>query len=140
MHNLDKFEFLLGDWDLEYKIPKNFMSKEGTDTGVGTFEKILKEKYIQFEYSTNSGVGAKGIFTWDEQTKIYRYWWFEDSGSFLSATCNFINDSILAMNWHDSLLVQTFTKETPNRVILKMQYPNDKDGYDLVLEVIFTRK
>jgi hypothetical protein len=138
--NLDKFEFLLGDWNLEYRIPKSFMSEAGTDTGIGTFKKILKEKYIQFEYSTKSGGGAKGIFAWDEKIKMHRYWWFENSGNFLSATCNFINDSILAMNWHDSILVQTFTKETSNRVVLKMQHPADKDGYDLVLEVIFTKR
>lgn len=139
MDYLNKFEFLLGDWKLDYRIPKSFMSEEGTDSGVGTFKKILEGKYIEFDYSTKSGGEAKGIFAWDEQIKMYRYWWFENSGNFLSATCNFVNDSILAMNWHSSLIVQTFTKETSNKVILKMQYPSDENGYDLLLEVIFTR-
>lgn len=39
---------------------------------------------------------AKGIFAWDEKIKMFRCWWFENSGSFQSATCNFINDNTLA--------------------------------------------
>jgi len=106
-----KFEFLLGDWELEYHIPKSFLSEAGTVTGSGTFKKILNDKYVQFEYSTQSGGEAKGIFAWDEKINAFRYWWFENSGSFLSATCNFIDDTTLALNWHDTLLVQTFKQE-----------------------------
>ena len=61
-------------------------------------------------------------------------------GSFDSATCNFINDVTLAMNWHGSLFVQTFVKETPDKVVLKMQYPAVNEGYECVLEVIFTKR
>ena len=137
---MKKFEFLLGDWNLEYRIPKSTFSKAGSDTGTGSLKRALNDKYIIFDYSTTSGSEAKGIFTWDEKTKMYRYWWFESSGSFLTATCNFINDETLAMNWHDSLLVQTFTRDGSERVILRMQNPIAQGGYELVLEVIFTRK
>lgn len=138
--NLDKFKFLFGEWNLEYMIPKSIFSGPATDTGVGLFKKILKDKYVSFEYATKSGGEAKGIFAWDDKIKMYRYWWFENSGSFSTATCNFISDTTLAMNWHDTLLVQTFVREAPDRVVLKMQYPSDKGGYDLILEVIFTRR
>jgi len=138
--NLEKFKFLIGDWNLEYRIPKSIFSDPGTDTGVGSFKRILKDKYVVFEYSTKSGGEAKGIFAWDDKIKMFRYWWFENSGSYLSATCNFINDVTLAMNWHDTLLVQTFTKETAERVILKMQHPAEKGEYELVLEVILTKR
>jgi hypothetical protein len=47
---------------------------------------------------------------------------------------------MIAMNWHDTLLVQTFKKVGPDSVILKMQYPAVKGGYELVLEVAFTRQ
>jgi hypothetical protein len=46
--NLGKLEFLLGDWNLEYKIPKSLFSDSRTDTGVGSFKKILNEKYVFF--------------------------------------------------------------------------------------------
>jgi hypothetical protein len=137
---LDKFEFLFGEWNLEYRIPKSIFSAPGTDTGVGLFMKILKDNYVIFEYSTNSGGEAKGIFAWDDKIKMYKYWWFENSGSFSTATCNFVNDTTLAMNWHDTLLVQTFVKEASNRVVLKMQHPSDKGGYELILEVVFTKR
>ncbi|UCH15138.1 MAG: hypothetical protein JSV22_04020 [Bacteroidales bacterium] len=139
-NNLDKFGFLLGDWNMESIIPKSKFSEAGTDTGAGSFKKILNDKYVLFEYSGKSGGAAKGIFAWDDKIKLYRYWWFENSGNFLQATCSFINNEILAMNWHDSLLVQTFVKETPNRVVLKMQHPDDNGGYELVLEVILTKR
>jgi hypothetical protein len=135
-----KFEFLLGDWDLEYRVPKSTLSEAGSDTGIGTFKRALNDKYVVFDYSTTSGSEAKGVFAWDDKVKMYRYWWFENSGSFLTATCNFINDEVLAMNWHNTLLVQTFTREGSERVILRMQNPTAQGGYELLLEVIFTRK
>ena len=138
--NLDKFGFLLGDWNLESRIPKSKFSDAETDTGVGSFKKILNDKYVLFEYSAETGGAAKGIFAWDDKIKQYRYWWFENSGNFSQATCNFVNEKTLAMNWLDSLLVQTFVKETSNRVVLKMQHPADNGGYELVLEVILTKK
>ena len=142
MHSnaLDKFDFLLGEWSMESSFPKSKFSEAGTDTGAGTFKKTLNDKYVLFEYSAKSGGAAKGIFAWDEKNELYRYWWFENSGNFDSATCNFINDETLAMNWHGSLCVQTFVKESPDKVILKMQYPADNGGYDLVLEVCFIKK
>jgi hypothetical protein len=136
----NKFDFLLGDWNLEYRIPKSIFSDPGSDTGHGSFRKILNDSYILFEYTTASDSEAKGIFAHDNKLNSYRYWWFENSGNFLSATCNFIDDNTLTMNWHDSLLVQTFVRESPDRVVLKMQYPAALGGYELVLEVIFTRK
>lgn len=136
---MNKFGFLLGNWNLEYRIPKSIFCEAGTDAGTGTFTKALNGNYVFFEYSTRSGSEAKGIFAWDDKAKVYRYWWFENSGNFLSATCNFLNDETLAMNWHDSLLVQTFVKDGPDRVTLKMQYPSANGRYDLVLEVLLTR-
>ncbi|MBN1416565.1 MAG: hypothetical protein JW973_15795 [Bacteroidales bacterium] len=137
---MKKFGFLLGSWNLEYRIPKSIFSAAGTDSGTGSFRKILNDKYILFEYVTATGGEAKGIFAWDDKLQAYRYWWFENSGSFQTATCNFINDEILAMNWHDTLLVQTFVKENKDKVVLKMQYPGEQEGYVLVLEVILKRK
>jgi hypothetical protein len=136
---MNKLGFLLGSWSLEYRIPTSTFGAAGSDTGTGTFKKALNDKYVIFEYTTKSGSEAKGIFAWDDKTKVYRYWWFENSGSFLTATGNFINDKTLAMNWHDTLLVQTFQMEEPDKVVLKMQYPSAENKYELVLEVIFTR-
>ena len=138
--NLGKFDFLLGDWHLEYRIPASSFGKAGIDKGEGSFGKILGDKYVAFEYTTQSGGAAKGIFAWDDHIKMFRYWWFENSGSFLSATGSFISEGTLALNWHDSLLVQTFTKQSADCVVLKMQFPAGDGGYELVLEVIFTRK
>ena len=138
--NMEKFELLLGEWNLNYHIPKSFLSEAATETGTGTFKKILDGRYVQFDYSTQSGGKAKGIFAWDDKMKLYRYWWFENSGNFLSATCNFIAEGVLAMNWHDSVLYQTFVKESCDKVILNMQYPAAKGGHDSVMEVVFTRE
>jgi hypothetical protein len=83
---------------------------------------------------------AHALFAWDEKSKIYRYWWFESSGNYLTASCNFINDNTLCLNWHDSLLAQTFTKEVSGKITLQMKYPVSDAGYEVILEVIFTRK
>lgn len=137
---MNKFDFLLGSWHLEYRIPESIFSEAGSDTGIGVFKRVLNDKYITFEYSTKSGGEAKGIFAWDEKIKLYRYWWFENSGNYSEATCNFITDEVIAMNWHDSILVQTFVKDGPEKVILKMEYPAVIGGHEPVLEVLFTKR
>jgi hypothetical protein len=143
LNKMEKFEFLLGDWNLEYRIPKSAFSEAGTATGTGTIKRALDDKYVYFDYvASQSGkqTQAHAVFAWDEKAKVYRYWWFENSGSFLTATCNFVNDETLFLNWHDTLLIQTFTKEGSNKVVLRMEHPTALGKYELILEVIFTRK
>lgn len=140
---MQKLDFLLGDWNLEYRVPKSAFSEAATGAGTGTFKRALDDRYVCFDYSTSlttGQTGAHGIFGWDEKAKIYRYWWFESSGNFSTATCNFVNDETLFLSWHDTLLIQTFTKEGPNKVILRMEHPDSEGKYELVLEVIFTRR
>jgi hypothetical protein len=143
---MDKFDFLLGTWNLEYRVPKSTFSETATGSGTGTFKRALDDKYVFLDYSCTlstapNEVGkAHGIFAWDEKAKVYRYWWFESSGNFLNATCNFINDDTLFMNWHDTLLIQTFRKVDKDKVILKMENPDSDGKYGLILEVILTRK
>jgi hypothetical protein len=137
---MSKLEFLLGEWDLEYRIPRSFFSEAGSDSGTGTFKRALDGRYVFFDYSTKTGGEAHAILAWDEKANIYRYWWFENSGAFLTATCNLIGDGILALNWHDTLFVQTFERDQSGKIILKMQHPAAKGGYELILEVVFTRK
>jgi hypothetical protein len=145
---MDKFDFLLGNWNLDSKVPKSAFSEEETGTGTGTFKRALDDKYVYFDYTASYTTGknaekkggAHGIFAWDEKWKVYRYWWFESSGNFMEATCNFVNNDTLFMNWHDTLIIQTFTKVDENKVILRMEHPVAKDKFELILEVIFTRK
>jgi hypothetical protein len=133
---MDKFDFLIGTWHMEYKSTKGL--------GTGTFKRTLDGKYVFFDYSASGPIGetgaAHGIFAWDQKFKIYRDWWFENSGSFMQATCNFINEETLLMYWQDTLLIQTFQKTGPDKVELKMKQPNAKGEYDPILEVMFTKK
>jgi hypothetical protein len=140
---MDKFNFLLGTWKLEYKVPKSQFSDEDTGVGEGEFKRILNDKYVTLdykaEYSASEGA-AHGIFAWDEKSKIYRYWWFEDSGEFNRATCNFIDENTLCLNWYNSILVQTFSRIDNEKVLLEMRYPSNKNDYKIILEVVLTKK
>ena len=143
LNKMEKFKFLLGTWDMESNIPKSALSEAATGTGSGEFKRALDDKYVYFDYSSvteGNKTQAHAIFVWDEKSEIYRFWWIENSGNFTKATCNFINDETLFINWHDSLLIQTFKKINENKVILRMENPNSDGKYELVLEVIFTRK
>ena len=140
---MEKFAFFLGDWNLEYRIPKSSFSEAGTGTGSGTFKRALNDKYVIFDYlcSVTTGYGqAHGIFAWDDKAKFYRYWWFEDSGNFENAVCNFVDDDTLFMDWQNTLLTQTFTKADPDKIILRMNQSLGEDKSELILEVILTRK
>jgi hypothetical protein len=65
---MDKFEFLIGTWNMEYRVPKG--------SGTGTFKRALDGKYVIFDYSASSPTGetggAHGIFAWDQKAKTYR--------------------------------------------------------------------
>lgn len=143
LYMMDKFDFLLGDWTLEYQIPASAFSKAATGAGKGTFKRELNDRYVYFNYTASLTTGetkAHAVFAWDEKSKIYRYWWFEDSGNFLSATCSFVNDDTLFLNWHDTLLIQTFRKVGANKVKLQMEHPSAEGQYEPILNVILSRK
>ncbi|MGD1006301.1 MAG: DUF1579 family protein [Ignavibacteriaceae bacterium] len=142
-HPISKLDFFLGTWNLEYRVPESLFSKVDKGSGTGEFKRILNDEYVTFDYKAKlSSIesSSHAVFAWDEKSKTYRYWWFESSGNFLTASCNFINDDTLSLNWHDSLLVQTFKKESVDKIILQMKYPVSDNKYEIVLEVIFTRK
>ena len=143
---MDKFDFLLGSWNLEYRIPKSAFSEADTGSGHGTFKRVLDDKYVQFDYECSLSSAphqkgkAHGIFAWDQKEQVYRFWWFENSGAFRQATCAFLNDDTLFLNWHDTSLIQTFTKTGPDEVTLRMEHPVAADKFELIMEVIFTRQ
>ena len=137
---MNRLGFLLGEWHLEYHIPKSSFAEAGSDAGTGRFARAFSDRYVFFDYSTESGSAAHGVFAWDAKAGILRYWWFENSGSFSTANCQFLDDGVLAMNWHDTVLVQTFTRIDASKVILRMSAPAAHGAYELVLEVVMTRK
>jgi hypothetical protein len=140
---MKKFEFLIGTWDLDYRVPKSAFGKAERGTGSGTFRRALRDKYVYFDYQCHlpSGDGeAHAVFVWDEKAKVYRFWWFEDSGSYMTATCSFVRPGVLFLNWHDSVLTQTFSQENGDRVVLRMNQPDSTGKPMTILKVIFTRK
>jgi len=133
---MDQFDFLIGTWHMESKSPEG--------SGTGTFKRALDGKYVFFDYSASFPTGetgaAHGVFAWDQKTKTYKYWWFENSGNYSEATCEFIDDGLLMMNWHDLLFLQTFQKMDSNTVELVMKKPYSTAGYDPILEILFTKE
>jgi hypothetical protein len=139
-NGVDGLDFLLGEWQLDYHIPKSRLAGPGSDRGAGTFRRVLGDKYVVFDYATDGGGAAHGIFAWDSKSSVLRYWWFENSGSFQTASCEFLDQETLAVNWHDTVLVQTFTRVSQDRVVLRMRSPTANGAYELVLEVVLTRR
>ncbi len=140
---MEKFEFLLGTWKMEYRVPESEFSAAMTGSGTGTFKRALNDKFVYFDYSASFSTGDKaeahGIFAWDEKSKIHRYWWFENSGSFDAATCRFLDDGLLFMNWHGSWLSQTFHKTGRDSLALRMFSPDSEGKQKTILEVAFIR-
>ena len=138
---MEKFEFLLGTWKMEYRIPESKFSPTMTGRGSGTFKRGLSDKYVFFDYSASFSTGdraeAHGVFAWDDKSKIHRYWWFENSGNFDEATCRFLDNGLLFMNWRGSLMSQTFTKTGPDSLVLRMYQPDSKGEQKTVMEVAF---
>ena len=74
---MDKFNFLIGSWNLKYIIPKSSFSEEAAGKGTGRFKRTLNDRYVVFDYeadfSTGDSAAAQGIFARDEKNEIYRY-------------------------------------------------------------------
>ncbi len=139
---IERLGFLLGDWNLDYTVPRSRFSEAATGTGAGTFRRALNDKYVYFDYSCSLTTGdgeAHGIFAWDQKAKVYRYWWFEDSGSFSEAAGDFVDDETLFLKWHDTSLIQTFKRADVDKIVLKMEDKATGGKYEPVLEVVFTR-
>jgi hypothetical protein len=139
---MEKFDFLLGAWELKYDVPKSQFSDKLTGEGRGEFKRILNDRYVTFDYEARFSKGeasAHAVFVWDKKDNNYKYWWFEDSGEFNQATCDFIDKNTLCLNWHNSLFVQSFHKSKNGDVILEMRYPKDRNDYKIVLKVIFMK-
>lgn len=143
LNQMDRFAFLLGTWELEYSVPKSQFSDYDSGTGEGEFKRILNNRYVTFDYHSKLSKGessAHAIFVWDEGNKIYRYWWFEDSGQFMEAECEFINQNTLLLRWLNSRFIQTFQLTDDGKIILLMKHPANNDSYETILEVTFTKK
>jgi L-rhamnose mutarotase len=139
---MDKFQFLLGTWRMDYKILKSRNILEDIGVGEGTFTSILNDRYVTFDYQVNlktSQAAAHAIFAFDEDRKIYRYWWFEDSGKFMKAMGDFINKNKLMLIWEENQLVQTFHRLKNGNVILSMKNQSDINDHEIILEVLFTK-
>ena len=139
---MDKFNFLIGSWEMESYIPKSRFSDDDSGKGSGEFKRTLNDKYVTFDYSAKYSKGegaAHAIFVWDSKSEIYRYWWFEDSGEFNRATCEFIDENTLCLNWDNSIFVQTISKQQNGNIILEMRYPVNKNDYEPVLKVIMKK-
>lgn len=141
-NKMDQFNFLLGKWNLKYKVPKSVFSDEDFGIGKGEFKTFLNNRFVTFDYDAKLSkreVAAHAIFGWDDKNKIYRYWWFENSGEFMEASCDFINENSLRLNWYNSLLVQTFHLIENGNIIMRMNYPINDNDNALVLEVLFIK-
>ena len=141
--DMSPFDFLLGDWHLNYEVPKSDYSPEAMrGDGKGCFEPILDGHFIRFEYvcSLLSGDGsAVGIFGWDAGAGCYRYWWFESSGAHETALCHFPDPDTLFMDWEGTDLIQTFYRDDADHVTLKMEQRGHENASSPVLRVFFER-
>lgn len=56
LNMMKKFNFSLGNWSLEYKVPKSAFSEATKGIGTGTIKRALDDKYVYFDYlSTVNG-------------------------------------------------------------------------------------
>ena len=54
---IERLGFFIGDWNLEYKVPKSRFGETTTGTGIGTFRRALNDKYVYFDYSCSLTTG-----------------------------------------------------------------------------------
>ena len=140
---MQQFDFLLGEWMLEYHIPQSALSEATKGNGRGIFKRALDDKYVFFDYYSQFGetkTHAHAVYFRDEKTPFYKVFWFESSGNYNSGTCNFINENTLFINWNDSLLIQTFQKQSDDKIVLRMENPDKNGKFEPVMEVILIRQ
>ncbi len=131
-NTMERFDFMLGDWDLECRVPA------GMGKGKGRIRRGLNDRIVIFDYTFGSTGSAHAVFAWDRSREELRFRWFEDSGAMEDATCRFIDCDTLFLAW-DSGLVQTFQKAADGGMALRMGKPDASGLPGEMLEVIFHR-
>ena len=150
---MDKFDFLIASWNLNYKIPKSSFSEEATGDGKGTFKRALNDKYVVFDYeasfSTGDRAAAHGIFTWDDKLKMYRYWWFDNYDNAYHCTGKYVTSANALVFTRDDIESETgeqlscrytFKFEDDNNIVFTWEEGDQGGNYDLVLTTTYTRK
>jgi hypothetical protein len=130
--------FLIGEWKLDYTATQHGVTSK-TVSGVGSMRYLFEETYLTFDYrgldrDTGTEFRAHGIFAWDAKTRRYRYFWFEDSGTFLEAVCALRDERSLEMEWQGVDCTQIFERTGDDMMYLEMRCPSQ----DLLLRVDFT--
>jgi hypothetical protein len=132
--------FMAGDWDLDYTVTQKGETTK-TLCGTGSLRYLFGSTYLAFDYQVkqrDSGAvmgAAHGIFAWDQKAERYRYFWFEDSGTFLQATAVLRDGHDLLMQWQDINCSQIFRRVHADAMYLEMRCPDE----DLLLRVDFSR-
>lgn len=57
---MDKFDFLIGTWKLEYTVPKSQFSEADSGEGDGVFKRVLNDRYVTFDYHSKLS-GGEGV-------------------------------------------------------------------------------
>lgn len=132
--------FMVGEWELDYTVTQHG-GTASTICGTGSIRRLFDGTYITFDYQvrqkeTREKIGeAHAIIAWDKKTGQYRYFWFENSGTFLQATGFLRDDQTLALEWQDVNCRQIFRRVDADAIYLEMQCPDQ----DLILRVDFAR-
>ena len=140
---MEKFDFLIGNWRLEYTIPESSFGAAGSGEGEGIFSRVLKDNYVIFDYKavlTTGSAQAHVIYTKDKGGDGYRCWWFEDTGNYETASCNFPDENTLFLKWLNTPLIQSFKRVEENHVVLTMANQiNEQKAEAILLVDMFKR-
>jgi len=132
--------FMIGEWGLDYTVTQHGHTTK-TIRGTGSLRYLFNATYLTFDYqmiekATGKMIAeAHAIFAWDKKPRQYRYYWFEDSGTFHRATGVLRDAHTLALEWQDINCTQIFRRVSADAMYLEMQCPEQ----DLLLRVDFSR-
>jgi Protein of unknown function (DUF1579) len=98
---VQKLQFLIGDWVHDETFQPGPMGPGGTGKGRSKSALALGDHYVYTIYTTNSPMGkleARGFFGWDGEKKHYTMSWFDNMGLATDFTGTFDAEGALVMN------------------------------------------
>lgn len=138
---MQALSFMIGEWVLDYTVTQYGHTTQ-TIRGTGSLRFLFNATYLTFDYqmiekaSAAMIAEAHAIFAWDMKAGLYRYYWFESSGSFHQATGALQDAHTLAFEWQGIKCTQIFRSVRADAMYLEMRCPEQ----DLLLRVDFTRR
>ncbi len=149
---LNKLDFLVGNWMAEVTMYPSDFGPGGQSQGKEAIEWVLDGMFISMDYldlpadKKMSAYKGKGMMTYDTQKKSYRSWWMDNWGSASESVGDWTDEKTLVLSHQQEFMGQKFHEKFIYKILdqnkFHFQIDHSKDGKEFkkAMEATYTKE